>query len=498
MFGVLDYVLLGLYFLAVTVIGARFYRKRSTSSEFFVGSRAIWWLPIAISVIAADTSAVTLLGNPGYAYDHDISIMLYEFAYSVAAWLVILIFLPVYSRLNLYTAYEYLERRFDVRVRWITSALFLFIRGAHVAIAMYAPALVLALFTGMNLKVGILLMGIVATFYTTLGGIRAVIWTDVMQFSIVVIGIIFAFCLTIKQINGGLATIWQVGSQYGKWHVFDFSLNYKSDTSFWALFVGGTVLALATVGTDQAVLQRYFTAKSEKECARSLKVYSVMLIPFNFALILLGVFFFVFYQQHPALRAGLPSSDSVLAYFEVHQLPHLLATLLTASIFAASMGVMSAGINSLSTCSVMDFYSRIVKKEFSESELVKAGRLFTIGWGLLATVGAMYADRLGALALAFAKIQGFVGGVMLGIFLLAFFFRRAGAMGTIVGSAAGMAFVFYLAFRTDVSFFWYGSISCLVTIVVGYVASIFLGKTPELPDYLYWRRPGTSDQTPEQ
>src|SRR5579862_9654255 len=117
MFGVVDYVLLGLYFLAVTVIGARFYRKRSTSSEFFVGGLAMWWLPIAISVIAADTSAVTLLGNPGYAYDHDIGIMLYELAYSVSAWLVILIFLPVYSRLNLYTAYEYLERRFDVRVR---------------------------------------------------------------------------------------------------------------------------------------------------------------------------------------------------------------------------------------------------------------------------------------------------------------------------------------------------------------------------------------------
>ncbi len=276
--------------------------------------------------------------------------------------------------------------------------------------------------------------------------------------------------------------------------MFDFSFDYQSDTSFWALFVGGTVLALATVGTDQAVLQRYFTAKSERECARSLKIYSIIVIPFNFALVLLGVFFFVFYQQHPALRAGLPSSDSVLAYFEVHQLPHLLATLLTASIFAASMGVMSAGINSLSTCSVMDFYSKAVKRELSEPDMVKAGRLFTIAWGVLATVGALYADRLGALALAFAKIQGFVGGVMLGIFLLAFFFRRVGAWGAIIGSAAGMGLVFYLAFRTDVSFLWYGAISCLATIAVGYGVSILLGKPVARPEYLYWRRPGATDQ----
>jgi solute:Na+ symporter, SSS family len=494
MFGVIDYVLLGLYFVVVTLIGAKFYRRQSSSAEFFVGGRAMWWLPIAISVIAADTSAVTLLGDPGYAFEHNINIILYEFGYSVAAWLVILIFLPIYSRLSLYTAYEYLERRFDVRIRWIASALFLIIRGAHVSIAMYAPALVLALFAGIPLKTSILLMGIVATVYTTMGGIRAVIWTDVMQFSIVVTAIIAAFCLTINRISGGLARVIQVGSQYGKWHVFDFSFNYTSDTSFWALFVGGIVLALATTGTDQAVLQRYFTAKSERECARSLKAYSIIVIPFNLALVLLGVFLFVFYQQHPTLRNGLPSSDSVLAYFAVHELPHLLATLLTASIFAASMGVMSAGINSMSTCSVMDFYGRIVKKQFTEPELVKAGRFFTFGWGTLTTIGALYAGRLGALALAFAKIQGFVGGVMLGIFLLAFFFRRANAVGAVVGTVAGMAFVFYVAFRTALSFFWYGVISCLVTIVIGYLVSMLTAEPASLPDYLFWRRVGTSDR----
>jgi SSS family transporter len=476
-----------LYFISVTLIGVFFYRKSSSSSEFFVGGRTIGWLPVAISVIAADTSAITLLGNPGYAYEHDMTLMLYEFAYSVAAWLVILIFLPFYCRLKLYTAYEYLEQRFDVRVRWIASALFLIIRGSHVAIAMYAPAIVVTVFTGIPLHTTVLLMGVVATLYTTMGGIRAVIWTDVMQFVIVATGIVFTFFITITRVHGGLGTILQIGSEYGKWHTFDFSFSLTSSSTFWAMFVGGTVLALGTIGTDQAVLQRYFTAKSEKECSRSLKTYSIILLPFNFGLIILGVFLFAFYHQHPDLAKGVPSSDWVLPYFAVHQLPHLLATLLTASIFAASMGVVSAGLNSLSTCSVVDFYRRIWKRDASEAEFVTAGRMFTVGWGVFTTIGALYAGRLGELALAFGKIQGFVGGVMLGIFLLAIFSRRTSAIGAIVGSIVGMVFVCYLAFRTEISFFWYGSISCLVTIVFGYGASLMRPKPTGIPDYLFWK-----------
>ena len=494
MFTARDYVLLGLYFLALTAIGAKFYRKSSIASEFFVGGRAMGWLPVAISVVASDTSAITLLGNPGYAFADDIKLILYIFAYTVAAWLVIIIFLPFYCRLKLYTAYEYLEQRFDVRVRCIASALFLLMRSAHVSIAMYAPAIVLTLVSHMPLHTSIVLMGIIATLYTAMGGIRAVIWTDFMQFCIVLMGVIFTFFLTINRVNGGLAAISQIGSQYGKWRLWDFSLDPASSTTFWAMFVGGTVMALATLGTDQAVLQRYFTAKSEQECSRSLKAYSIILIPYNFALVFMGVFLFAFYHQHPELAKGMPSTDSVLAYFAVHQLPRLLATLLTASIFAASMGVMSAGINSLSTCSVVDFYRRMWKKEASDAELVRAGRIFTVLWGAVATVGALYAGRLGKLALAFGKIQGFVSGVMLGIFLLGIFFRRTNAVGTIVGSIAGMASVCYVAFRTDISFFWYGCISCLVTIAVGYTISSIGGKPVGVPDHLFFRGTGPKER----
>jgi len=446
------------------------------------------WLPVAISVVASDTSAITLLGNPGYTYANDLRLIFYILSYSVASWLVIILFLPFYCRLNLYTAYEYLEKRFDVRVRCLTSALFLFIRGAHVSIAMYAPAIVLSLVSGMPLYASILLMGVTTTIYTTLGGIRAVIWTDVIQFCIVLTGVVLTFFLTIRRVDGGLAAILQIGTDYEKWRIWDFSLDLTSTSSFWAMFVGGCILALATIGTDQAVLQRYFTAKSERECARSLKAFSVILIPYNSILLLIGVFLFAFYHQNPALAKGIPSADAVLGYFAVNELPQFVATLLIASVFAASMGVMSAGINSLSTCTVIDFYQRMLNQDSSEAHYVKIGRIFTMMWGALATVGALYAGHLGSLALAFGKIQGFVGGVMLGVFLLGMLFRRPTARGALIGSMVGLTVVSYLAFYTPISFFWYGAVGCFITMAVGYATSIIGQKPAHLPDDLFLRR----------
>lgn len=238
MFTASGYVILCVYFVGLTLLGVKFYRLSSTSSQFFVGGRAMSWLPVAISVIASDTSAITLLGNPGYTYARDIGLISYILSYSVAAWLVILLFLPFYCRLKMFTAYEYLEKRFDVRVRTVISLLFLFIRGAHVSIAIYAPAIILSMMSGLPLHISVVLMGVVTTVYTALGGIRAVIWTDVIQFSIVISSIVITFVLTILRVDGGVSAIWSVGSEFGKWRLFDFSWDLTSDVSFWGMFLG--------------------------------------------------------------------------------------------------------------------------------------------------------------------------------------------------------------------------------------------------------------------
>jgi SSS family transporter len=486
MFTVLDYSLLVLYLAALTAIGIRYYRRTADSADFFVGGRRMSWLPVAISIIASDTSAITLLGNPGYSYQSDIRLILYVLGYSAAAWLVIWIFIPFYCRLNMVTAYEYLEKRFDVNVRSLASALFLFIRGSHVAIAMYAPCLILTLVSGVPLAKCILLMGVFTTLYTTMGGIRAVIWNDVIQFSVVMIGIAVAFAVGVTQIDGGLGEMMRIGTDAGKFKLLDFSLDPTSSVSFWAMFIGGTTLALATMGTDQAVLQRFFTAKSEAECKRSLKAFSVIVVPFQVVLLLLGVVLFAYYHQHPENVAQIGSSDAdaVLAYFAVQHLPRFVTVLLVGAILAASMGVMSAGINSLSTCTVIDFHKRFWSRSATDAACIRAGRRYTVLWGALTTAGALYAGALGQLALAFAKIQGYVGGVMLGIFLLGIFSRRCSARGALVGAIAGMIVVSYVAFWTSISLFWYAVVGGGATMLSGYLISLSSRSVHHVPDEL--------------
>lgn len=486
MFETFDYLLLVLYLAVLTGIGIRYYRRTADSSDFFVGGRKMSWLPVAISIIASDTSAITLLGNPGYSYQSDIRLILYVLGYSAAAWLVIWIFIPFYCRLNMVTAYEYLERRFDVRVRSLTSALFLFIRGSHVAIAMYAPCLILTLVSGVPLGKCILLMGIFTTLYTTMGGIRAVIWNDVIQFSVVMTGVVLAFAVGVTQIDGGFGEMMRIGAEAGKFNLFDFTPDPSSSVSFWAMFVGGTTLALSTMGTDQAVLQRFFTAKSEAECKRSLKAFSVIIIPFQMVLLLLGVVLFAYYRQHPENLAQIGShdADAVLGYFAVQHLPRLVTVLLVGAILAASMGVMSAGINSLSTCTVVDFHKRFWAKNSSDAACITAGRRYTVLWGVLTTVAALYAGALGQLALAFGKVQGYVGGVMLGIFLLGIFSRRSSALGALVGGIIGMIVVSYVAFWTSISFFWYAVVGGGATMLSGYWISILFSKAPHVSNEL--------------
>lgn len=488
MFTTVDYLLLFLYFAVLTLIGFRFYRKNAGSSDFFVGGRMMTWLPVAISIIASDTSAITLLGTPGYTYapKQDFRLVFNTFAYCAAAWLVIWIFLPFYCRLRMVTAYEYLEKRFDVKVRSLTSFLFLLIRGSHVAIAMYAPALLVAAVTGFRVSECILVIGAFTTLYTTLGGIRAVVWTDVVQFTVVVLGISFVFGAGITQIDGGFAEAMQIGKKAGKFNVWDFSLDLTSEYTFWAMFFGCMIGALATMGTDQAVLQRFFTAKSEAECRRSLQAYSIITIPFQLVLLLLGIVLFAYYKQHPADLAQLQGvkADDILGKFAIRQLPRIVTVLLVGAILAASMGVMSAGINSLSTCTVIDFHKRFWFRTATDESCVRAGRWYTVMWGVMTTVGALFAGGLGQLATSFSKVQNYIGGVMLGIFLLGIFLRRSTARGALIGGVAGMIVVSYVAFWTDITFFWYGLIGGGTTLLVGYLVSLTNPPGESVPEEL--------------
>jgi SSS family solute:Na+ symporter len=399
-FSALDYAVVIGYLIAIAAFGSSFYRRKSTAREYFLGGRTMWWLPAGISILAADLSAITVMGTPAWGYGHNLELMWTSLGFPLMAPVIIKVFVPFYAGLNLYTAYEYLERRFNLQVRLLTSVLFLLLRSIHVALVIYAPALVISFVTALPVWQSILFMGLFTTSYTTLGGIKAVIWTDVIQFFTVSLGILLVFSTALARIPGGLEVAYRTALQAGRLDSINLSLDPTELTSIWASVIGGFVLTMAPLATDQAILQRLFTTKSVEDSRRSVIVQCVVIIPLSLLLFLTGTALFVFYQAHPERLAGLSNTEAIMPFFAVRELPSGVSGLIIAAIFAASMAVMSAGINSLTTASTVDFYQRVFRPSEAPEHYARVGRIGTICWGVAVTLLALVAGGLGELALA--------------------------------------------------------------------------------------------------
>lgn len=471
-FGFTDWLILGGYIITISTIGSLFYRKKATAGDFFLGGRKMTAIPVAISLVAADMSAISYMGAPAWTYQHNLELVWSTWSYLFVAPVVMYLFMPFYSRFKLYTAYEYLERRFDLKTRLLGSALFLLLRGSHIAIVIYAPSLILSVIAGLPLTTCILIMGLCTTAYTSLGGMKAVIWTDVIQFSILITGLVAVWWLSVRSVPGGVHTVFSIASAAGRLHLFNFSLDLTQVTTFWSAAIGGGFMALSTLATDQAYLQRYFTTRSLAEGRRSILLDAIILVPVSLVLYSVGPVLYTFYRFNPGALHGLPSTDAILPFFVVNQIGGWLAGVIIASIFAASMAVMSAGINALTTATTVDFYKRLFRPNCSDTEAVMAGRIGTILWGAAATLAALFANRLGPIINAFNMINSFLGGPILGIFLLGMLTRRARGTDALLGGAAGLCSVSLLAWKTDVSFFFYAIVGTVVTFGFGWLLSL--------------------------
>jgi SSS family transporter len=475
LFGFWDWVIVISYIGIVTWLGTRFYRRKASADDYFLGGRGMSAIPVAISLLAADLSAATYMGVPAWAYRFNWELFLLSCTYLLAVPFVIVIFMPFYMRFRFFTGYEYLERRFDLKCRLLVSGLFLLTRGSHIAIAIYVPSIALRIITGLPMHVCIPIMGVFTTVYTALGGMKAVIWTDVMQFSVLMLGTFSVLWLAIGRVPGGLLTVYHVSSQAGRLHMFNFSLNPTEMTSVWAMLIGGTVMTLSTLATDQAYLQRYFTTKSLEEGRRSILLDSIIVIPVVALLYIVGDVLFAFYHFHPDRLQGLPLVDAILPFFVVHELGGLISGLVTASIFAASMAVMGAGLNSLTTVTAVDFFQRLGGRG---GNVVRVGRWGTVVWGIAVTFGALFADRLGPVINAFNIILSYLGGPTLGVFLLGMTSKRATANGAFWGGISSFIIVTVVAYRTHISFFYYGIIGLMTTLAFGYLFSLLQPARP--------------------
>ncbi len=466
----LDLFIIVAYLAGVTLFGARFRRSQQTVRDYFLGGRSAPWWALACSIVATETSTLTIIGTPAIAYAGNLGFLQLVLGYVVARIILCVVLVPQYFQGEFYTAYQLLEKRFGARMKRAASAVFLATRALAEGVRISAIGKVFSVAFGFGDRASIAAITALTMFYTFEGGMRAVIWTDVMQFALYILGSIAAFFVLLHKIPGGWATITQTAAAAGgKFSMFDFTFSLTKSYTFWSGLIGGTFLTMASHGTDQTMVQRLLAARSERESKMAL-ISSGFIVFVQFALFLvIGVMLFVF-AQHYALPIPEGDTDRIFPSFIVHEMPVGVVGIVLASIFAVAMSNASGSLNSLASSTVMDF-----RRNDAKPASVHRSRLITLAWGLV--LGFLGLVRWGGVLVAGLTIASITYGGLLGVFLLGTWNRRANETGALVGFVTGIATMIVVNRLTPLAFTWYVLAGTIVTFAVGSIASAFDGTS---------------------
>ncbi|MBZ5703992.1 MAG: sodium:solute symporter [Acidobacteriia bacterium] len=465
----LDLTIIGLYLAGITLFGLRFRKRQRSLRDYFLADRNIPWWAIALSIVAAETSTLTIISIPGLAYDTNLTFLQVVFGYLVGRVIISFVLLPHYFRGDLFTAYQLIERRFGTKLRSLTAGLFLVTRAAAEGVRVYAVSIVVAIALGTGEVASIAIITTLTLIYTFEGGLAAVIWTDVVQTVIYVGGTVVGLFTILHLVPGGWAAIHSVADTASKLRVFDFTPDFWKPYTFWAGLIGGAIFTTASHGTDQLIVQRLLAARNQRQSVTAL-LSSGAAILFQFGLFLMvGVMLFAFYRI-PSANFG--RADRIYPTFIVSQMPHGISGLLIAAILAAAMSNLSAALNSLSSTSIIDFYLRR-NPQVEERQRVQLSRLATLVWALvLFGLAVLSLHKVGRVVEVGLQIASVAYGALLGVFLLGVLTRRATQSGAMVGMLCGFVTELYLWLGTRVPWTWWVAIGTVVTFAIGYAWSL--------------------------
>ena len=469
----LDLAIVIAYLLGVTALGVCFRGKQRDARDYFLGGRTAPWWALAFSIVATETSTLTIIGTPALAYSGNMTFLQWVFGYLVGRFLIGLIFLPGYFRGEFLTAYAVIEKRFGQRMRSVAALTFLTTRTLAEGVRVAAIALVVSVALGTSQRLAVFIVIALTVLYTFEGGMKAVIWTDVAQFLLYLAGSIITFGVLLHRIPGGWSEVARVAAANGnKLQILDFSWNLTTLYTFWSGLIGGAFFTLASHGTDQTIVQRLLAAINQRDSQKAL-LASGFIVLFQFSLFLLvGVSLFVFAQRTPLLAQG-DRTDSILPHFLIREMPTGLVGVLLASILAIAMSNASGSLNSLAASSVVDF-AAFSGKSADPAAFLKLARRMTLLWGgVLILFGLL---PYGHLLEAGLKVASLPFGSLLGLFLLGTFDSRANATGSLVGMFGGLASVLLVLLYTNIAFTWYVLIGSCVTFALGAVVSRTVGQ----------------------
>lgn len=526
--GAIDWAVLFLTLGAILGYGLWRARGSSTTNQFLLAGKEMPWYAMALSIMATQASAVTFISTTGQAYVDGMRFVQFYFGLPIAMVLIAQTAVPIFHRSGVYTAYEYLEKRFDVKTRLLISLIFLISRGLAVGVTLSAPAIVLSVILGVSDTWTVILMGAVITLFATFGGIKAITWTDTQQMLIMLVGIATACLCAIWQTPVSFWDQLTLAGAAGRLNPVTLNFDWNDRFNLWSGLLGGTFLALAYFGCDQSQVQRYLTGRSIAQSRLSLLFNAVAKIPMQFGILFTGAMVYVFfiYTQPPAnfrstapgdsayershttrqatanavLTGALPrdafkatqaefdsvrerapggtDTNYIFLYFVTHYLPIGVAGLALAVVFGAALTTSSGELNSLATVSVIDIYKRYFNADATDAQYLLVSRLGTVFWGVYAIASAQYAKTLGSLIEVVNMLGSLFYGGLLGVFILAFYVPRVQGTAAFFGVLTGEAVIFYCKFYTSLAFLWYNVIGSLVVVVTGILLSTILSEAP--------------------
>ena len=473
-FRLLDYGVLAVYLGSLVAMGFYFSRREKSTKDFFLGGHRIPWWAAGLSIFGTQLSAITFMAIPGKAYHTDWVYFLGNMMIVAVAPAIVFLYLPFFRRLNVTTAYEYLQQRFNLATRWLGSAAFVLFQLGRMGIVLYLPAAALHTVTGIDVYLCIALMGALATLYTVLGGIEAVIWTDVLQVFVLLGGALLALVIIALKVDGGVVAI--VGEAYAadKLRAATFSWDIAT-TALWVVLLGKPFEVLVSYTADQTVVQRYLTTGDERAAARGIWTNALLTIPASVLFFGVGTALWAFYRMHPGMLNPTGKIDEIFPWFIAQQLPTGVAGLVIAGLFAAAMSSLDSSLNSMATAITTDFYRRF-RPEAPDRQCLRLARWLTVVLGIVGTGFALYMAFLDSASMwdQYSKIIGLFGGGLAGLFAVGIFTRRTTALGAILGFLGSAVLLFCIRSYTPVHFFLYPTIGLGGCFLIGYTASLVI------------------------
>jgi SSS family solute:Na+ symporter len=480
-FGIVNWSILIVYIVANLLLGLVIGKKIETDQDFYIGKKTTPWWAIGISVVATYVSAMTFLGAPAWAYKDGLSVIAIHLNYPLVIIAVITFFFPFFYNAGVASIYEYQEKRFGKRARALISAIWLVSQTMSSAAVLYATSVVLGFITGMDVIPAIIIVTIIALVYTVLGGITAVIWTDVIQSFILFAGagIIF-YALTQESDFSAMDALAQLKTE-GKLNPLNFDWDFNATTTVWSGIIAMTLYHTTVYGTNQMMVQRTLAAKNIGEAKKSYLLMGFAAFFIYLFFIVLGVLFYSYYQG----RTFENENTIILQFAAEYGMPGLMG-IIAAAVMAASMSSLDSAFNSLSTITTIDFYKKYFKTEETDAHYLKASRFFTMFWAIIIIFPAImyHLHSSGSILEVLSKVGSYFVGAQLGMFGLGFFSKQATENGLLVGTGIGFVVVAAVALGTDVAWPWYCLIGASVNVVVTIVASRLIdGKQETLSEY---------------